>query len=111
MTKTHISPLSCTVLAAAALAFASFGAARADAAVKFKPTRANLQHFVLAQGDLPDGYKADGWMNSRSPGGCVELGAIPPPLAPTSASSALSASGAAKVPRSARRSRRRSMRT
>ena len=77
MTKTHISPLSCTVLAAAALAFASFGAARADAAVKFKPTRANLQHFVLAQGDLPDGYKADGWMNSRSPGGCVELGGDP----------------------------------
>jgi len=77
MTKTHIFPLACTALAAAALAFASFGAARADAAVKFKPTATNLKHFVLAQGDLPDGYKRDGWMNSRSPGGCVDLGGDP----------------------------------
>ncbi len=77
MTKTHISALSCTVLAAAALAFAGFGAAQADAAVKYKPTAANLKHFVLAQGDLPDGYKRTGWMDSRSPGGCVDLGGDP----------------------------------
>ena len=71
MTNTHISPLSCTMLAAAALALASCGAARADTAAKFKPTAANLKHFVLAQGDLPDGYKRDDFMVSRSPGGCV----------------------------------------
>ncbi len=59
------------MLAAAALALASCGAARADTAAKFKPTAANLKHFVLAQGDLPDGYKRDDFMVSRSPGGCV----------------------------------------
>lgn len=73
MTQTRISPLSCTVLAATALAFASVGAARADALVRYKPTAANLKHFVLAQGDLPDGYKRDGRTTSRSPGGCVSL--------------------------------------
>lgn len=77
MTKPHISPLTCTVLAAAALAFASVGAARADAVVKYKPTAANLKHFVVAQSDLPEGYKPDGWMNSRSPGGCVDIGSDP----------------------------------
>ena len=75
MSTPHLSPLSCTVLAMAALAFSSCGAARADEAAKFKPTAANLKHFVLAQGDLPDGYKRDDAMVSRSPGGCGELGA------------------------------------
>jgi hypothetical protein len=73
MTKPHISPLSCSVLAAAALAFASFGAARAEALVKYKPTAANLKHFVLAPGDLPDGYTRDGGTSSRSPGGCADI--------------------------------------
>ena len=74
MTKPRISPLSCTALAAAALAFASVGAARADAVIKYKPTAANLKHFVVTQGDLPDGYKREGGTSSRSPGGCVDLG-------------------------------------
>jgi len=73
MTKPHISPLACSVLAATALAFAGSGAARADAAVKHKPTAANLKHFVLAQGDLPDGYTRVGGTSSRSPGGCVDI--------------------------------------
>ena len=45
----------------------------AEAMVKYKPTAANLKHFVLAQGDLPDGYKRDGWTSSRSPGGCADI--------------------------------------
>lgn len=77
MTNTHISVLSCTVLAAAALVCVSSGAARADDAAKFKPTAANLKHFVLVQGDLPDGYKRDDRMVSRSPGGCGDLGRNP----------------------------------
>ena len=77
MTKPHLSLLSCTALAATALAFAAGGAARADAAVKYRPTAANLKHFVLAQGDLPEGYQPDGRMASRSPGGCVSLEADP----------------------------------
>jgi len=77
MTNMHMSPRSCTVLAAAALAVAGFSVACADTAAKFKPTAANLKHFVLAQGDLPDGYKRDNWMVSRSPGGCGDLGGNP----------------------------------
>lgn len=78
MSKPHICPVSCVLLAAAALAFlAGCGAARADKAAKFEPTAANLKRFVLAQGDLPDGYKRDRSMVSRSPGGCGELGADP----------------------------------
>jgi hypothetical protein len=77
MTKPHISPLSCTAVAAAALAFASFGATRADAMVKYKPTAGNLKHFVVGQADLPDGYKPEGRMSSRSPGGCVEIAGDP----------------------------------
>ena len=73
MTRARISPLSCTALAAAALAFAGLGAARAEAVVRYKPTAANLKHFVLAKSDLPAGYKSLGWMDSRSPGGCVEV--------------------------------------
>jgi len=74
MTTPHLSPVSCTVLAAAALAFAGSSAARAEAVVKYQPTAANLKHFVVAQGDLPEGYKPEGRMSSRSAGGCVELG-------------------------------------
>lgn len=74
MTNMHMSPRSYIVLAAAALAIAGFGAACADTAAKFKPTAANLKHFVLAQGDLPEGYKRDNLMVSRSPGGCGDLG-------------------------------------
>jgi hypothetical protein len=77
MTKPRISPLSCSVLAAAALALAGFGAARAEAMVKFKPTVANLKHFVLAQGDLPDGYERKRWISSRSPGGCLNVAGDP----------------------------------
>jgi len=65
------------VLAATALAFAGSGAARADAAATFKPTAANLKHFVLAPSDLPDGYTRDGGTSSRSPGGCTDLAGDP----------------------------------
>jgi hypothetical protein len=77
MSKPRISLLSCAVLTTTALAFAATGAAGADAAVKYKPTTANLKHFVLAQGDLPDGYTQEGGMVSRTPGGCVGIGADP----------------------------------
>ena len=39
MTTMHISPRSCTVLAAAALAVAGLGAAWGDTGARFKPPR------------------------------------------------------------------------
>lgn len=77
MTKTRLCLLPSTILAATALAFVGSGAAHAGTTTKFKPTAANLKHFVLAQSDLPEGYKREGWMNSRSPGGCVDLAGDP----------------------------------
>jgi hypothetical protein len=73
MTITRTSLLPGTLLATAALALAGAGVAEADAAAKFKPTAANLKHFVLKQGDLPDGYTRNGGTSSRSPGGCTDI--------------------------------------